>query len=147
MNNREKDIRSLYCNITPFEDLYHRDCCARSAHHGILFPFSFHAPACGCAPNRLCCSVQARLCHKHCRHIISLGPYLLSMTSSPYALVAVLGFSSFHFHFAPSDKSTFCHSLPFPWTLLLICYWMIVVSIAWSVHASLYYIKPNAIAW
>ena len=70
--------------------------------YGTLFPLSvltldlrFRADGC-------CRAVQARLCRKCCRHVISLGcPYLLSMTSSPYALVAVMGFSSFHFRFAP----------------------------------------------
>ena len=65
------------------------------------------------------------------------------MTSSPSALVAVLGFSSFHFRFAPSDKHTFCHSslvtlYPAPLSPL-----DDNVSIAWSVRALVQYIKTN----
>ena len=58
-------------------------CCTRSTCHGILFPFSFHTTLCCFSPNCLCCAVQARLYHKHCRHVIGLGPYRLSMTSYP----------------------------------------------------------------
>ena len=68
--------------------------------HGTLFPSFFRADG-------RCHAVQARLCRKCCGHVISLGPYLLSMTSLPSAPVAVPGFSSFHFCFAPSDKRTF----------------------------------------
>ena len=87
--------------------------------------------------------MQARLCRKCCGHVIGLGPYLLSMTSSPSALVAVPGFSSFHFRFAPSDKRTFCHSsldtlYPAPLSPL-----DDNVSIAWSVRALVQYIKTN----
>ena len=86
---------------------YHDRCCTRSARHGTLFPFPFLALIlCLCADG--CCRAdQARLCHKCCRHVIGLGPYLLSMTSSPSALVAVLGFSSFHFRFAPLISAPF----------------------------------------
>ena len=70
-------------------------------------------------------------------------PYLLSMTSSPSALVAVPGFSSFHFRFAPSDKSAFCHSslvtlYPAPLSPL-----DDNGSIAWSVRVPVQYIRPN----
>ena len=82
-------------------------CCTRSARHGTLFPFPvltlnlrFHADG-------RCRAVQARLCRKCCGHIIGLGPYLLSMTSLPSALVAVSGFSSFHFRFAPLISTPF----------------------------------------
>ena len=51
--------------------------------HGILFPFSLCATLCHFSPNHLHHAVQARLCHKQCRHIIGLGPYCLSMTSYP----------------------------------------------------------------
>ena len=67
-------------------------CCTHSIHHGILFPFCLHTALHHCTPNCVCRSVQARLCHKHCGHVISLGPYCLSMTSLPFALVAVPGF-------------------------------------------------------
>ena len=65
------------------------------------------------------------------------------MTSSPSALVAVPGFSSFHFRFAPSDKRTFCHSslvtlYPAPLSPL-----DDNGSIAWSVRALVQYIKTN----
>ena len=86
------------------------ECCTRSARHGTLFPFLVPAPYFRRCADGCCHAVQARLCRKSCGHIIGLGPYLLSMMSSPFALVAVPGFSSFHFHFAPSDKRTFCHS-------------------------------------
>ena len=59
------------------------ECCTHSAHHGILFPFSLHTTLCHFSPNCVCHAVQARLCCKRCRHIISLGPYHLSMTSYP----------------------------------------------------------------
>ena len=78
--------------------------------HGSLFPFLVLTVNLRLRANGRCRAVQARLCRKCCGHIIGLGPYLLSMTSSPSALAAVPGFSSFHFRFAPSDKRTFCHS-------------------------------------
>ena len=82
-------------------------CCTRSARHGTLFPFPVLALIlCLCANGR-CHAVQARLCCKCCGHVIGLGPYLLSMTSSPFALVAVTGFSSFHFRFAPLISAPF----------------------------------------
>ena len=68
-------------------------CCTHSTCHGILFPFSLHSTLCRFSPDHLRCTVQARLCRKCCRHIISLGPYCLSMTSysMPWRLcVAVL---------------------------------------------------------
>ena len=107
----------------------------------ILFPFL--APCLRPRADGCCRAVQARLCHKCCGHVIGLGPYLLSMTSSPSALVAVPGFSSFHFHFAPSDKRIFCHSSlvtldPAPLLPL-----DDNSSIAWSVRALVQYIKPN----
>ena len=73
------------------------NCCTCSACHGILFPFSFHSPVCRFPPDHVCCTVQARLCHKHCRHVIGLGPYRLSMTSLPFALAAVQGCSYLSF--------------------------------------------------
>ena len=119
------------------------DCCTRSARHGTLFPFSILAPYFRLRADGHCRAVQARLCHKRCGHVIGLGPYLLSMTSLPSALVAVPGFSSFHFRFAPSDKSAFFHSSLvslYPAPLLPLDD---NVSIAWSVRASVQYIKPN----
>ena len=89
-------------------------CCTRSArraHHGTLFPFLVLTFAPRLRADDRCCAVQARLCRKSCGYVIGLGPYLLSMTSLPFALVAIPGFSSFHFRFAPSDKRTFCHLL------------------------------------
>ena len=75
-----------------------------------------------------CRAVQARLCRKSCGHVIGLGPYLLSMTSSPFALVAVTGFSSFHFRFVPLISAPFaiCRWLPF--TQLLFRHWTITVA-------------------
>ena len=61
----------------------------------------------------------------------------------PSALVAVPGFSSFHFRFAPSDKRTFCHSslvTLYPAPLLPLDD---NGSIAWSVRTLVQYIKPN----
>ena len=61
----------------------------------------------------------------------------------PSALVAVMGFSSFHFRFAPSDKRTFCHSslvTLYPAPLLPLDD---NSSIAWSVRIPVQYIKPN----
>ena len=115
-------------------------CCTRSACHGTLFPFLVFAPYFRLRANGRCRAVQARLCRKCCRHVIGLGPYLLSMTSLPSALVAVTGFSSFHFRFAPSDKRTFCHSLLvtlYPAPLLPL---VDNGSIAWSVRALVQYI-------
>ena len=68
-----------------YRDLYRlgSNCCTRSAHHGILFPFPFHAALCRFSPDRLHRAVQARLCRKCCRHVIGLSPYHLSMTSYP----------------------------------------------------------------
>ena len=87
-----------------------KGCCTHSARHGILFPFLVLALTLRLHADGRCRAVQARLCRKRCGHVIGLGPYLLSMTSLPSALVAVTGFSSFHFCFAPSDKRIFCHS-------------------------------------
>ena len=119
------------------------DCCTCSARHGTLFPFPFLTDNLHLRADGHCRAVQARLCHKCCGHIIGLGPYLLSMTSSPSALVAVTGFSSFHFHFAPSDKHAFCHS-----SLVTLDPAPLLPlddngSIAWSVRALVQYIKPN----
>ena len=58
----------------------------------------------------------------------------------PYALVAVMGFSSFHFHFAPSDKSAFCHSSLFPLDSAPHSPLDDNISIAWSVRVSVLYI-------
>ena len=115
-------------------------CCTRSARHGTLFPFPVLAPYFRPCADGSCRAVQARLCHKRCRYVIGLGPYLLSMTSSPSALVAVPGFSSFHLRFAPSDKRAFCHSslvtlYPAPLSPL-----DDNSSIAWSVRALVQYI-------
>ena len=82
-------------------------CCTCSARHGTLFPFSVLTLNLRLRANGRCRAVQARLCRKSCGHVISLGPYLLSMTSSPYALVAMPGFSSFHFRFAPLISAPF----------------------------------------
>ena len=92
-------------------------------------------------PNCVCHSVQARLCCKHCGHIISLGPYHLSMTSAPFAPVAVLGFSSF----ISTLHLPQVHLLPFiavplgPAPLLLL---VVTHSIAWSVCTPCTYIYP-----
>ena len=83
------------------------DCCTRSACHGTLFPFLVLTLSLRLRADGRCRTVQARLCRKRCRHVIGLGPYLLSMTSSPSALVAVSGFSSFHFRFAPLISAPF----------------------------------------
>ena len=64
------------------------------------------------------------------------------MMSSPFALVAMTGFPSFHFCFAP-DKRTFCHSsldTLYPAPLLPLDD---NNSIAWSVRIPVLYIKPN----
>ena len=105
-----------------------------------LFPFLGSTPYLRLRAVGRCRAVQARLCRKSCGHVTGLGPYLLSMTSLPFALVAVPGFSSFHFRFAPSDKRTFCHSslvtlYPAPLSLL-----DDNGSIAWSVRALVQYI-------
>ena len=68
-------------------------CCTCSTHHGTLFPFSLFTSFFCLHPNRVCHTVQARLCCKCCRHVISLGPYHLSMMSPPSALAAVQGCS------------------------------------------------------
>ena len=82
-------------------------CCTRFARHGTLFPFPVFTLILRLRANDCCRSVQARLCRKCCGHVIGLGPYLLSMTSSPSALVAVMGFPSFHFRFAPLISTPF----------------------------------------
>ena len=82
-------------------------CCTRSARHGTLFPLLVFTSYSRLRADGRCRAVQARLCRKSCGHVIGLGPYLLSMTSSPSALVAVTGFSSFHFRFAPSISVPF----------------------------------------
>ena len=82
-------------------------CCTRSARHGTLFPFLVLALILRLRADGRCHAVQARLCRKSCGHVIGLGLYLLSMTSSPFALVAVPGFSSFHFRFAPLISTPF----------------------------------------
>ena len=117
-------------------------CCTRSARHrhGTLFPLLVFAPYFRLRADGRCRAVQARLCRKRCRYVIGLGLYLLSMTSSPFALAAVPGFSSFHFRFAPSDKRAFCHSslvTLYPAPLLPLDD---NSSIAWSVRAPVQYI-------
>ena len=119
------------------------DCCTRSARHGTLFPFSVLALILHLRANGHCRAVQARLCHKCCGHVISLGPYLLSMMSLPFALVAVTGLLFFSFPLCALDKRTFCHSSlvtldPAPLSPL-----DDNGSIAWSVRVSVQYIKPN----
>ena len=118
-------------------------CCTRPIRHGTLFPFPVLAPFLHLRANGCCCAVQARLCHKCCRHIIGLGPYLLSMTTLPSALAAVSGFASFHFCFAPSISAPFaiCHWIPLkPAPLLPLDD---NSSIAWSMRTLVQYIKPN----
>ena len=118
-------------------------CCTRSTCHGTLFPFLVLTSNLRLRADGRCRAVQTRLCRKRCRHVIGLGPYLLSMMSLPSALVAVPGFSSFHFRFAPSDKRAFCHSslvTLYPAPLLPLDD---NSSIAWSVRALVQYIKPN----
>ena len=98
-------------------------CCACSTHHGTLFPFSFRAPTCGCTPNHCHRHVQARLCHKCCGHVISLGPYRLSMTSCPtpeWQYRASLPFIS---TLRLLISAPFAIRCCFPWTLLLIRHW------------------------
>ena len=92
-----------------FGDMITEGCCTRSARHGTLFPFLVLTSYLRLRADGCCRSVQARLCRKRCGHVIGLGSYLLSMTTLPSALVAVPGFSSFHFRFAPSDKRAFCY--------------------------------------
>ena len=58
-------------------------CCTRFTPHGILFPFSLRTTLCHFSPDHVHRTVQARLCHKRCRHVIGLDPYRLSMTSYP----------------------------------------------------------------
>ena len=82
-------------------------CCTRSTRHGTLFPFLVLTFDLRLRADGRCRAVQARLCRKSCGHVIGLGPYLLSMTSSPSALVAVPGFPSFHFRFAPLISAPF----------------------------------------
>ena len=106
------------------------------------FSFSFSASLCCFSPDCLHCAVQARLCHKCCRHVISLGPYHLSMTSLPFALAAVQGFSSFISTLHP-NKLLFRH-----WSLLPLDPAPLSPlddngSIAWSVRTLVQYIKPN----
>ena len=115
-------------------------CCTRSICHGSLFPFLVLTVNLRLRADGHCRAVQAGLCRKRCGHVIGPGPYLFSMTSSPSALVAVMGFSSFHFRFAPSDKHTFCHSslvTLYPAPLLPLDD---NGSIAWSVRALVQYI-------
>ena len=115
------------------------NCCTCSAHHGILFPFPFRTTLCHFSPNHLRHAVQARLCCKHCRHVISLGPLLLIFDIIiPFALAAVRG-CPYH------DKLLFRHSLlitldPAPHLPLVA-----TCSIAWSVRTSVPYINPNTL--
>ena len=83
-------------------------------------------------------TLQARLCCKRCGHIIGLGPYCLSMTSLPFALVAMTGFSSSHFCFVSLISASFaiCHCSPGS------CSSFTIGSIAWSVHALVMYKYP-----
>ena len=86
--------------------------------------FPFRTTLCCFSPDHVRHAVQARLSRKHCRHDIGLGPYLLSMTSSPLAPVAVPGFSSFHFCFAPLISASFSIRRYLPLTQLLFRYWL-----------------------
>ena len=63
--------------------------------HGTLFPLFLLTLTLRLRADGRCRAVRARLCRKCCGHVIGLGPYPLSMTSLPSALVAVTGFSSF----------------------------------------------------
>ena len=78
--------------------------CCTWCWHGTLFPFHpaaltlFHSLDC------LCCSVQARLSCKCCRHIISPGPYLLIFD------VITLCPSSYVLHSLPNLISSSTHS-------------------------------------
>ena len=78
------------------------ECCTCSACHGTFLSLSLLASFLRLHANGHCCAVQARLCCKCCRHVIGLGSYHLSMTSLPFALVAVWG-CPYH------DKLLFCH--------------------------------------
>ena len=111
--------------------------------HGILFPFLVFTSFCRLCADGRCRAVQARLCHKCCGHVIGLGPYLLSMTSSPFALVAVTGFSSFISTLHP-DKHIFCHSSLFPLNPAPHLPLDDNDSIAWSMHIPVQYINSNA---
>ena len=119
--------RELLAVIQALKEWQHY-CCTRSARHGTLFPFSVLTLNLRPCANGRCCAVQARLCHKCCGHIIGLGPYLLSMTSSLFALVAVMGFSSFHFCFAPLISAPFAIRRWLPFTQLLFCHWTITLA-------------------
>ena len=113
-------------------------CCTHSARHGILFPFSLRATLCRFSPNCLHCALQARLCRKCCRHIISLGPYRLSMTSCPMPqwlcrAVLIMISSSFAIRHWLTLYPT--PHLPLVATR----------SIAWSVRIPVTYINPNTL--
>ena len=127
----------------PFIVMTDASCCTRSARHGTLFPFLVLTLNLRLRADSRCRAVQARMCCKRCGHVFSLGPYLLSMTSSPSALVAVTGFSSFHFRFAPSDKRAFCHSSLVTLYLAPLSPLDDNGSIAWSVRVLVQYIKPK----
>ena len=92
--------------------------------------------------NGHCHAVQARLCHKCCGHIISLGPYLLIydvIALCPSGYVRLLFFS---FLLCALDKRTFCHSLPFPLDPAPHFPLDNNDSIAWSMCAPVLYINP-----
>ena len=123
-------IHSDICRPFPTLTIHGKQyfCCTRSARHSILFPFSVLTLNLCLRADGRCRTVQARLCCKRCRHVISLGSYLLSMTSSPFALAAVLGFSSFHFRFAPLISAPFAIRRWLPFTQLLFRHWTITVA-------------------
>ena len=89
-------LRSLRSRrLIAWKSILRRGAVLHTLRHGTLFPLLVFALTLRFRANGRCRSVQARLCRKCCGHVISLGPYLLSMTSSPSTLVAVPGFSSF----------------------------------------------------
>ena len=114
-------------------------CCTHSACHGILFPFPFRTALCCVSPNCVHRAVQARLCHKRCRHIIGLGPLSLIYDVIPFALAAVRD-CPYH------DTLPFCHSLPITLDPAPHLPLVATCSIAWSVGTSvLYTYKPQYI--
>ena len=84
-------------------------CCTHSAHHGTFLSFPLSTPFLVLHTDGHCRAVQARLCCKHCRCVIGLGPCCLSMTSYPtpeQLCRAVLIMISFSFAICRSSPLT-----------------------------------------